>query len=68
VPPVPLTQLIAEATGDVPDISITRQEYLDALGRLEGVVDVPEDKEAWYDVRFYEVDRSFRRIRKIDVV
>jgi uncharacterized protein len=31
------------------------------------IVDAPEDKEAWYDVQFYEVDRSFRRIRKIDV-
>jgi putative phosphoesterase len=32
------------------------------------VVDVPEEKERWYDAQFYEVDRSLGRIRKIDVV
>jgi putative phosphoesterase len=31
------------------------------------VVDAPEEKERGYDVQFYEVERSFGRIRKIDV-
>jgi hypothetical protein len=32
------------------------------------LVDVPEEGNKWYDVEFYEVDRSSRRIRRIEVV
>ena len=31
------------------------------------VIDVPEEKERWYEVQYYEIDRTLRRIRKIDV-
>jgi uncharacterized protein len=30
------------------------------------IVDVPEDMERWFEVQFYEVDRSFKRIGKIE--
>jgi len=32
------------------------------------IVDVPEDLNRWFDVEFYEVERSFKRIRRIEVV
>ncbi len=32
------------------------------------IVDVPEDPARWFEVQFYEVDRTFRRIGKIEVV
>jgi len=58
-PPVPLMQLIPDDADDLPDISITRDEYLAALDRLEGIVDVPEAsrQEAW--VRFAVVRSSY---------
>jgi putative phosphoesterase len=31
------------------------------------VVEVPEEKERWYEVQFYEIERMPGRIRKIDV-
>jgi uncharacterized protein len=32
------------------------------------IVDIPEDLNRWYDVEFFEVERSFKRIRRIEVV
>jgi putative phosphoesterase len=32
------------------------------------IVDVPEESDKWFDVQFYEVDRGFGRIRRIEVV
>jgi uncharacterized protein len=31
------------------------------------LVDAPEDPEKWFEVQFYEVDRSLKRIRAIEV-
>lgn len=60
-PPVPLLQLLPDRSGDVPDISITREEYFDALDRLAGVVDVPpvHRQDAW--ARFAAVRSSYDR-------
>jgi uncharacterized protein len=32
------------------------------------VVDAPDDPERWFDVEFFEVDRSLKRIRSIEVL
>jgi len=32
------------------------------------IVDIPEDLNRWYDVEFFEVERSFKRIRRIEIV
>ena len=58
-PPVPLVQLIPDAAGDVPEISITRDEYLAALDALGGIVTVPETQrqDAW--VRFAVVRSAY---------
>jgi hypothetical protein len=31
------------------------------------VVEVPDEKERWYEVQFYEIERMLGRIRKIDI-
>jgi hypothetical protein len=47
--PVPLVQLVPDGSGVAPQISITHQEYLDALDRLSDVISIPDDQrdEAW---------------------
>ena len=58
-PPVPLIQLVPDEDGDVPEISVTRQEYLDALDRLADVVTVPEDQRQAAWVRFAVVRSAY---------
>jgi hypothetical protein len=60
-PPVPLLQLVPDGSGQAPDISITRDEYLAALDRLTLVLTVPEAErdEAW--LRFAAVRSSYDR-------
>ena len=58
-PPVPLIQLVPDEAGDVPEISVTRQEYLDALDRLGDVVTVPEDQRQAAWVRFAVVRSAY---------
>jgi hypothetical protein len=60
-PPIPLVELVPDESGSAPDISITRDEYLAALDRLEGVISVPvEDREAAW-LRFAAVRFSYDR-------
>jgi hypothetical protein len=58
-PPVPLVELLPDGTGTPPAISVTREEYLGALDRLAGIVDVTADRreEAW--LRFAAVRASY---------
>ncbi len=57
-PPVPLVELLPDGSGAPPAISVTREEYLEALDRLAGVIAVPADEreEAW--LRFAAVRAS----------
>jgi hypothetical protein len=56
-----LLQLVPDGSGQAPDISITRDEYLAALDRLTLVLTVPEAErdEAW--LRFAAVRSSYDR-------
>lgn len=58
-PPVRLVDLRPDGSGRTADISVTRQEYLAALDRLSGIVDVADDQrqEAW--LRFAAVRASY---------
>ena len=60
-PPVPLVELLPDGSGTPPAISVSREEYLEALDRLAGVVAVPADQreEAW--LRFAAVRASYDR-------
>lgn len=60
-PPVPLVELLPDGSGAPPAISVTREEYLEALDRLAGVIAVPADEreEAW--LRFAAVRASYDR-------
>jgi hypothetical protein len=60
-PPVPLVELLPDGSGAPPAISVTREEYLEALDRLVGVIAVPADEreEAW--LRFAAVRASYDR-------
>jgi hypothetical protein len=58
-PPVPLVQLVPDEAGDIPDISVTREEYLDALDRLDEVVSVPEDERQAAWARFAAVRSAY---------
>jgi len=57
--PVPLTELLPDGSGVAPDISIRRDEYLEAIDRLDGIVTIPEGQrqEAW--LRFAAVRASY---------
>ena len=58
-PPAPLLQLIPDGSGQVPDISVTSDEYFAARVQLVGIVDVPdaEREAAW--LRFAAVRASY---------
>ena len=58
-PPVPLVELLPDGSGEPPAISVTREEYLEALDRLADVVAVPADdrEQAW--LRFAAVRASY---------
>ena len=60
-PPVPLVELLPDGSGAAPVISVAREEYLEALDLLTGIVDVPTDQreEAW--LRFAAVRASYDR-------
>ncbi|HUZ28048.1 MAG TPA: hypothetical protein VMU90_02345 [Solirubrobacteraceae bacterium] len=60
-PPVPLVDLLPDGSGSPPAISVTREEYLEALDRLAGILAVPADQreEAW--LRFAAVRASYDR-------
>ncbi len=57
--PVPLVQLIPDGTGIAPQISITRQEYFDALDRLAEVIPIPDDQRQGAWLRFAAVRASY---------
>jgi hypothetical protein len=58
-PPVPIVELLPDGSGNAPDISVTHDEYLAALDRLDDVVTVPADQrqDAW--LRFAAVRASY---------
>jgi len=58
-PPVPLVQLIPDGSGVAPPISVSRQEYLDALDRLSEVIPIPEDQREGAWLRFAAVRASY---------
>ena len=60
-PPVPLVDLIPDASAPTPDISVTRDEYLDAIDRLAGIVDIPADQREGAWQRFAAVRASYDR-------
>jgi len=60
-PPVPLVQMQPDGSGVAADISVTREEYLDALDRIASVVQVPEDQREAAWLRFAAVRASYDR-------
>jgi hypothetical protein len=58
-PPVPLVQLVPDGSGVAPRLSITRQEYFDALERLADVISVPDDQRESAWLRFAAVRASY---------
>jgi hypothetical protein len=60
-PPVPIVTLLPDGTGRAPAISVSREEYLDAVDRLAGIITVPDDEreDAW--LRFAAVRASYDR-------
>jgi hypothetical protein len=57
--PVPLVQLVPDGTGIAPQISVTRQEYFNALDRLAEVIPVPDDQRQGAWLRFAAVRSSY---------
>ena len=60
-PPVPLLELVPDKSGGSPEISVTKDEYMAALDKLDGVLHVPADgrEAAW--LRFAAVRHSYDR-------
>lgn len=60
-PPVPLAQLQPDGSGAAADISVTREEYLDALDQISSIVQVPDDQHEAAWLRFAAVRASYDR-------
>jgi len=60
-PPVPLVDLLPDGSGRAADISVTREEYQDAVDRLTGIVTIPADQREAAWLRFAAVRASYDR-------
>ena len=58
---MPLAQLQPDGSGAAADISVTREEYLDALDQISSIVQVPDDQHEAAWLRFAAVRASYDR-------